>query len=107
MEDSFPNCLIVSLLLGVRQFWLRIRSVCPRLRIFAEGYMVSSGISRYNNKSRVFCVKAESEDGFKVIWVAKVLLLFSLSVSGGHSVEDFAYVQYTEVTDPVSNIDIN
>ena len=38
--------------------------------------------------------------------MARALLLFSLSVSGGTSAEEFSYVQYMEVINPLSDIDI-
>ena len=45
------------------------------------------------------------EEGGSVLWVAKVLLLFKLTATGYGDIQEFAYVQYMEVTDAVSGVD--
>lgn len=45
------------------------------------------------------------EEGETVLWVAKVLLLFRLCAAGLGDKQEFAYIQYMEVTDAITGVD--
>lgn len=61
---------------------------------------------RDQRKKQSFVVlRGEEVDGRGTVWVAKVLLLLRLGQSGGGAVREYAFVQYMEVTKPVSGVD--
>ena len=71
-----------------------------RQRVFGIGWQRQG---QYRKQS--FVVLKGEEEGEKVLWVAKVLLLFKLSATGHGDIQEFAYVQYMEVTDAVTGVD--
>lgn len=76
------------------------KETCVRQRVFGIGWA-----RPYLPKKQSFVVLKGEEEGETVLWVAKVLLLFKLSATGYGDIQEFAYVQYMEVTDAVSGVD--
>jgi len=56
-------------------------------------------------KKQSFVVMRGNDEGGRVLWVGKILLLFRLSYTGSSETEEFAYVQYMEVSKPISGVD--
>lgn len=73
---------------------------CVRQRVFGIGW---DRPGQYKKQSFVV-LKGEEQDE-KVLWVAKVLLLFRLCATRVGNIQEFAYVQYMEVTDAITGAD--
>ena len=76
------------------------KATIVRQRVFGIGW---DRPGQYKKQS--FVVLKGEEEGEQVSWVAKVLLLFRLSATGLGDIQEFAYVQYMEVTDAITGVD--